>query len=80
MAHTPLRKLAKNFTRQAKALAKLGNMQDDAAALLSRVTAAELQAGIAADDAAQRLFFQSDAASDQADAYNAQADTAGEPP
>jgi hypothetical protein len=82
MAKTPFRKLAKNFDRQAKALAKLGKLQDDAAALLPQsatASAAELQAAIAADDMAQRSFFQSDAASDQADAYNVLADGAGEP-
>lgn len=83
MAHTPLRKLAKNFARQANALAKLGKLQDDAAALLPQsntASAAELQAAIVASDLAVRSFNASDAASDQSDQYNAAADLAGEAP
>lgn len=82
MAHTPFRKLAKNFDRQAKALTKLAKLQDDAAALLPQsntATEAELRAAINASDMAVRSFNAADSASDQSDQYNAAADSAGEP-
>jgi hypothetical protein len=83
MAKTKLRKLAKNYARQAKAFTKLGNQHDDAADLLpidATATAADLQNIIAESEMAVRFFNSNDAASDQADQYNAAANAAGEAP